>query len=99
MSSVEFSICPRCLLEITSEMKQREKHARCELCKRPLRTTSDTPPRGHASTEDINSQIEQTETVLTDVRREKAELQRDLERLLAIVRRVNARANVISPTK
>jgi hypothetical protein len=81
LSSVEFSICPRCLLEITDEMKQREKHARCELCNRPLRTTSDMPPRATPRTEDINSQIEETETVLKDVRREKTDLQRELERL------------------
>lgn len=81
LSSVEFSICPRCLLDITDEMKQREKHARCELCNRPLRTTSDAPPRAMPRTEDINSQVEETETVLKDVRREKDDLQRELERL------------------
>lgn len=45
LSSVEFSICPRCLLNITPEMKAREQHARCSLCARPLRTTSDAPQR------------------------------------------------------
>lgn len=81
LSSVEFGICPRCLLEITDEMKQREKHARCELCNRPLRTTSDTPPRATPRTEDINSQIEETEMVLKDVRMEKDDLHSELERL------------------
>lgn len=79
LSSVEFTICPRCLLDITHEMSQREQHARCTLCNRPLRTTSDTPPRAAPRTEDIDLQIQETETVLKDVQREVEEARRRLQ--------------------
>jgi uncharacterized protein YydD (DUF2326 family) len=75
LSSVEFGICPRCLLEITPEMKAREQHARCSLCARPLRTTSDTPPKSVPRTDDIDIQIEEAEAVLGGVIREREELQ------------------------
>jgi hypothetical protein len=79
LSSVEFTICPRCLLDITHEMSQREQHARCTLCNRPLRTTSDTPPRAAPRTEDIDLQIQETETVLKDVHKEVEESRRRLQ--------------------
>lgn len=75
LSSVEFSICPRCLLDITPEMKAREQHARCALCARPLRTTSDAPPKTTPRTDDIDIQIEEAEAVLSSVTRERGELQ------------------------
>ncbi len=84
LSSVEFSICPRCLLEITSEMRQREQYARCSLCNRPLRTTSDTPPRAMPKTIDIDLQIEETKTVLNDVSRERGALDVKLKELRAV---------------
>lgn len=75
LSSVEFSICPRCLLDITPEMKAREQHARCSLCARPLRTTSDTPPKSVPRTDDIDLQVEEAEAVLGGIIREREELQ------------------------
>ncbi len=81
LSSVDFGICPRCLLEITPEMRQREQHARCSLCNRPLRVTSDTPPRAMPKTGDIDLQIEEAEEVLKDVRRERKGAQATLEKL------------------
>jgi len=81
LSSIEFSICPRCLLEITPEMQRREQYARCCLCNRPLRTTSDTPPRAVPKTTDIDLQIEETGEILKDVRREEEVLQAQLRRL------------------
>ncbi len=75
LSSVEFSICPRCLLDITPEMKTREQHARCSLCARPLRTNSDAPPKSMPRTDDINTQIDEAEAVLKSVKSEREELQ------------------------
>ncbi len=62
-------------------MKQREQHARCSLCNRPLRATSDTPPRAMPKTEDIDLQIQETESVLQDVRREREMLQTKLQQM------------------
>lgn len=70
LSSVEFGICPRCLLEVTDEMRQREQHVRCSLCNRPMRTTSDTPPRATPKLDDIDLQIAEARSVLHDVRKE-----------------------------
>lgn len=81
LSSVEFGICPRCLLDITPEMKAREQHARCSLCARPLRTTSDSPPKSVPRTDDINLQIEEAEGVLKGVIKEREELQNRLKQL------------------
>lgn len=83
LSSVEFGICPRCLLEITPEMRLREQYARCSLCNRPLRTTSDTPPRAIPKTADVDLQIDETEKILTDLRREKEVTERNLDQLRA----------------
>ncbi|MCI0337691.1 MAG: hypothetical protein L0226_08950 [Acidobacteria bacterium] len=80
LSSVEFGICPRCLLEITDEMRQREQHARCSLCNRPMRTTSDMPPRATPKLDDIDLQINEAASVLKDVRKEIEVLQRELGR-------------------
>jgi hypothetical protein len=81
LSSIEFSICPRCLLEITAEMRQREQYVRCSLCNRPLRITSDTPPRALPKTADIDLQIQEAETILKDVRREGETLRAQLQQL------------------
>lgn len=81
LSSVEFTVCPRCLLEITPDMQQREQYARCMLCNRPLRTTSDTPPRSIPRTEDLDFQIDETNTILKDVRRERQMLESTLKGL------------------
>ncbi len=84
LSSIEFGICPRCLLEITSEMRLRERYARCSLCNRLLRTTSDTPPRAMPKTQDIDLQIEETVAILADVRREREAVQDKLDQLRAL---------------
>lgn len=79
LSSVEFTACPRCLLNITEEMRQREQHARCSLCNRPLRTTSDALPRSIPRVDDIDLQISEAREVLADIKRELREAQRELE--------------------
>lgn len=81
LSSVDFDICPRCLLEITAEMKEREKHARCELCSRPLRTTSDAPPLIAPRIQDIQFQIDEADEVIKQVIKEKNGIDRHLEEL------------------
>src|SRR5262249_55828930 len=78
LSSVEFAICPRCLLEITDEMRLREQHARRSLCNRPMRTTSDAPPRATPKLDDIDMQINEAKSVLKDVRKEIEGVQREL---------------------
>ena len=84
LSSVDFQCCPRCLLEVTTEMRTREQYARCALCNRPLRTTSDTPPRGKPRTIDIDGQVAETNEVLADISREKTELNAKLIKLRTI---------------
>ena len=81
LSSVEFSTCPRCLLEITHEMKQREQTARCMLCNRPLRTTSDAPPVAVPKTNDIELQIDEVETLLSDLKKEKEDVDKKIQAL------------------
>ncbi len=81
LSSVEFSACPRCLLEISEEMHQREQYARCSLCNRPLRTTSDSLPRRIPRVDDIDSQITEAQQVLDDVRSELQDAHQVLEQL------------------
>src|SRR6266568_523822 len=70
LNSIDFSICPRCLQDITPEMRIREQYARCCLCNRPLTTTSDAPPKAMPRTEDIDLQIEEAEAVLKDIHQE-----------------------------
>jgi hypothetical protein len=67
LSSVEFEICPRCTLEVTKEMKQREHSGRCSLCNRLLITTSDAAPRAAGQLSDIGAQISEVEGVLRDI--------------------------------
>jgi hypothetical protein len=70
LSTVEFSVCPRCLLEITPEMKLREENSRCSLCNRPLQTTSDTPPRVIKMPQDIQLQIAEAEKLIGNIQEE-----------------------------
>jgi hypothetical protein len=81
LNSVDFSICPRCLQDITAEMMMREQYARCNLCNRPLTVTSDALPRSMPRIEDIDLQIEEAEIVLKDIIREKEILQHRLEEI------------------
>jgi len=60
-------------LLITEEMKDREKYGRCSLCNRILVQTSDSLPRSSSRADDIGEQIDETESVLRDVRRDKRE--------------------------
>ncbi len=70
LNSVEFQICPRCLQEITHDMRERELGGRCSLCNRPFVITSDTLPKRITKTEDIDSQIDEAETILSSVKSE-----------------------------
>lgn len=81
LSSVDFGICPRCLQEITTEMRQREQYAHCSLCNRSLRTLSDSLPRSTPKTEDIDLQIEEAEIILQDVDTERHSLESRVRQL------------------
>jgi len=70
LSHVDFELCPRCLQDITIEMKQRENSGRCSLCNRPLVVTSDASPRKILKTEDLDIQIEEAEEILLSVQKE-----------------------------
>lgn len=81
LSSVEFNVCPRCVQEITTEMRHRELQGRCSLCNRPLRTTSDRVPKTTPRTDDIDLQIDEANIVLGDVLRERGEVSKQLRDL------------------
>lgn len=103
LSSVEFDVCPRCLLEITDEMTAREREGRCRLCNRTLRVTSDAVPRLAPKTEDIQLQLQEAEQVLSDVRRERAVLEAEVSKLAIehreLSRRLDAEARAyVSPS-
>lgn len=70
LSHIEFSLCPRCLQDITVEMRQRENAGRCLLCNRPLVVTSDTLPKRILKTDDLDTQIEEAEEILASVHSE-----------------------------
>ncbi|MDD5367861.1 MAG: hypothetical protein PHQ40_02150 [Anaerolineaceae bacterium] len=70
LSHVDFDICPRCLQEISIEMRFREKAGRCLLCNRPLITTSDSLPRRILKTDDVDVQIEETNQILDSLQRD-----------------------------
>jgi hypothetical protein len=71
LNSVEFTICPRCLQDITIEMRNREASARCSLCNRPFIITSDTLPKRIAKTDDIDVQMEEAEEILASISQER----------------------------
>jgi hypothetical protein len=70
LSSVDFDLCPRCLLDITVDMRRREEYGRCCLCNRPLTTSSDNPPRLAARAEDIDEQLDEARRIYQDIERE-----------------------------
>jgi hypothetical protein len=75
LSTIEFDMCPRCTLDITEEMKDRERHGRCSLCNRMLVRTSDSLPRSSARAEDIGGQVTETEAVLRDIRTDQRQVE------------------------
>lgn len=81
LSSVEFGICPRCLQEVTTEMKQREEYARCYLCNRSISTNSDSVPSRMPKTQDLDMQIEEAQDVLRGVQEDIATEEVKLSRL------------------
>jgi hypothetical protein len=81
LSSVEFVLCPRCLQEITSEMKLRESTGRCSVCNRPFIVSSDSLPRRLVKTDDIDLQIKETKDLLE---RTQIQIQRDAQALLEL---------------
>jgi hypothetical protein len=83
LNSVEFGLCPRCLQEITSEMRLREQTGRCSLCNRSISITSDTPPRILPRLVDLDEQITEAEEILADLRREIEETRVAVERFRA----------------
>jgi hypothetical protein len=81
LSTVDFDMCPRCLQELTADMRQREAYARCALCNRTLSTTSDHVPRATPDPTDIAAQLDEAEAVLRDVEGEEGEGQKALSAL------------------
>jgi hypothetical protein len=81
LSQIDFAICPRCLQDITAEMRERERTARCTLCNRPLLRISDSLPRRVTKTEDIDVQIDEAELLLAGVRKQVQENSVRLQRL------------------
>lgn len=73
LGTIDFRMCPRCMLEITPEMRGREDHSRCSLCNRPIRRVSDAAPRAAPSPDDIEAQIAETEEILEAVRAEQTQ--------------------------
>ena len=67
LSTVNFDVCPRCLLDVTPDMRDREQHGRCGLCARPLQTTSDSATWFTPATQDIEQQIAEVEEILRNV--------------------------------
>lgn len=70
LSHVEFDLCPRCLQDVTVEMRQRENAGRCSICNRPLLITSDTLQKRILKTDDLDIQIEEAEEILASVRKD-----------------------------
>ena len=70
LSNVQFDLCPRCLQDVTSEMQQRENSGRCSLCNRLLVITSDSPPKRILRTDDLDTQIEEADEILSSVQKE-----------------------------
>ncbi|CAG1015812.1 hypothetical protein ANRL4_05603 [Anaerolineae bacterium] len=64
LSSFDFERCPRCLQEITLEMKRHELHEGCSLCGRPLVRRSDDTTGVEAYERQILAQLDE----LTDLR-------------------------------
>lgn len=81
LSNVEFTVCPRCLQEITFEMRQREQGGRCSLCSRPFVLTSDAPPKRVLKSEDIDVQLADAERVMKAVEKSLRGYERQLEQL------------------
>lgn len=81
LSSIEFKICPRCLQEMTDDMKLREESGRCMLCNRPLILTSDKLPVKLPKTDDINLQISESEDLLQSIQKEKNSIESELKKL------------------
>jgi hypothetical protein len=67
LSPIDFSVCPRCLLSVTPDMRGREDQERCMLCSRPSWRTSDDLPRAAFQAKDIEQQLEEARSVLADV--------------------------------
>ena len=92
LSTVDFDLCPRCLQDVTSDMRERERYQRCMLCSRPLTVTSDAIPRAAPSAADLADQVAEAELMLADLRveldarlTERATLQGEEARLARLV--------------
>lgn len=81
LSTVDFGICPRCLLEITPEMKKREDHGRCSLCNRTIRAKSDDVPRSVRNIGDVEHQIDEAEKIIGALRDEREDSEKKLGEL------------------
>jgi hypothetical protein len=75
LSPIDFSVCPRCLLSVTPDMRRREDEERCMLCSRPIRKTSDDLPRAAFEATDIEQQLDEARSVLADVEQLMADTQ------------------------
>jgi hypothetical protein len=89
LSTIDFAICPRCLLEITPEMRHREDYGRCTLCNRAVQVTSDQIPKNLPRSSDIQAQIEEATSVGRDLDSEIVHVYHEIERLQEAERRLS----------
>lgn len=87
LSTVDFDRCPRCLQELTEDMRQREAYARCGLCNRTLDITSDEMPRFTPSVDDIATQLEEAQGLLRDVQTEREAREQEYQNISEVERR------------
>jgi len=73
-SSVKFEKCPRCLQQITSEMRKREETSRCCLCSRPVSLTSDSIPQHTPTQNELEDQIGEIGNIVQSIEEKRNSL-------------------------
>jgi hypothetical protein len=81
LSTFDFEICPRCVQEITPDMRVRERYHRCSLCNRPLTMNSDVVPRTAPASDDLKQQLIEAGQLLEQATLDAAESERALAAL------------------
>jgi len=80
ISTFTFTICPRCLQEVTSEMQQRESDGLCSLCGRSLTEHNDTEA-WEKSIRDTKQSIKEVDILIVDHEKRIEQLQKDIKPL------------------
>src|SRR5205814_9810067 len=86
-------MCPRCLQEVTADMRVRERYHRCSLCNRELTLTSDVVPAAAPAAEDIAQQLVEARVLLDDALADRAEAETTLEGLRVEERNLSSALN------